>query len=72
MMVWFIWCPSKNVFFYIILDLPYDRTALSKGMDNKQEPTAIRNAEWFDKNRVVFLGDSNVTGIDYKEKKVNI
>jgi hypothetical protein len=41
-------------------------------MDNKQEPTAIRNAEWFDKNRVVFLGDSNVTGIDYKEKKVNI
>jgi len=41
-------------------------------MDIKKEPGSIRNKEWFDKNGVVFLGESNVTGIDYKDRKVKI
>ena len=49
-------------------DLPYDRTMLSKNLNSP--PGNIRNSQSFENNGIIFVGESNVTGIDYASKKV--
>ncbi len=39
----------------LILDLPYDRTGLSKGSDATKYPGSIRSSEWYEKNGVHFV-----------------
>ena len=43
---------NKNVNFILNLDLPYDRTGLSKGSDPTKPPGPIRDQDWFTKNGV--------------------
>ena len=54
------------------LELPYDRTALSKMSDPVQKPGPIRSAEYLKNNGMVFLGETTVTGIDYKSKHLQV
>ena len=46
---------EKGNYFYN-LELPYDRTALSKMSDPVQKPGPIRSAEYLKNNGMVFLG----------------
>lgn len=41
-------------------------------MEKQKKPGPFRNADHLKNNGIVFVGDSTVTGIDYKNKKVNI
>lgn len=45
---------------------------LSKMSDAEKKPGPIRNQEYYDKNGIVFVHDSNVNGIDYVKKQVKI
>jgi predicted adenine nucleotide alpha hydrolase (AANH) superfamily ATPase len=54
------------------IELPYDRTMLSKVMDNAKKPRPYHSAEYFKNDGIVFLAGATVTGIDYKNKKVRI
>lgn len=51
-------------------DLPYDRTMLSKNLNSA--PGNIRNPQALENNGIVVVGSSNVTGIDYATKRVEI
>ena len=52
--------------------VPYDRTLLSKYLDGENPPGAIRNQEVLEENGIVLVPESNVTGIDYSAKNVEI
>lgn len=41
-------------------------------MDKAKKPGPFKNAEHLKGNGIIFVGESTVTGIDYKNKKVNI
>lgn len=57
--------------YWEIVELPYDRTLLSKMM-NGNAPGPIRSASQFENNGIIVLSERTVTGIDYAQKKVNI
>lgn len=59
------------MYIFIHLELPYDRSLLSKGMSG-QAPGPIRNEESLENNGIYVLKGSNVTGIDYNNKNVSI
>lgn len=59
------------MYIFIHLELPYDRSLLSKGMSG-QAPGPIRNEESLENNGIYVLKGSNVTGIDYNSKNVSI
>ena len=55
---------EKGIYF-LTLELPYDRTLLSKMSDAVKKPGPIRNADFFKNDGIVFVGETTVTGIDY-------
>lgn len=61
----------KTVCPIVFLDVPYDRSLLSKGL-GPNAPKPIRNEQSLENNGIIVLKQSTVTNIDYANKSVAI
>lgn len=61
----------KTVYPKVFLDIPYDRSLLSKGL-GPNAPKPIRNEQSLENNGIIVLKQSTVTNIDYAKKSVAI